>query len=85
MSVAAHALPAEDRTDWLDELELILNRWGGLSITAQTAVTEVIQSFLDDSETSPTDAATARRLLTQIRPASASRVVHSGRPVLATA
>lgn len=67
MSTAAYALPVEDRGEWLDELDRILDSWGSFSHVPQESVIAVVESFLDDPETSPTDAATAWRLLARMR------------------
>jgi hypothetical protein len=78
MSTAAYALPVENRGAWLDELDRILDCWGDLSYIAQDSVTAVVESFLADPDTSPTDNAAAQRLLTRMRPRadSAWSVVH---------
>jgi len=86
MSTVAYALPVEDRSEWLDELDRILDCWGGLSHVSQERVMAVVESFLDDPETSPTDAAAAWRLLARMRPQanSAWDVVHGARSVRMT-
>ena len=66
-TAASYALPVEDRGEWLDELDRILDCWGSLSHVPQESVIAVVESFLDDPETSPTDAATAWRLLIRMR------------------
>jgi hypothetical protein len=68
MSTAPYALPVENRSAWLDELDRILDCWGGLSHVAQDSVTAVVEAFLDDPDTSPTDSETARRVLARMRP-----------------
>ena len=86
MSTAAYELPVENRGEWLDELDRILDGWGDLSYIAQDSVTAVVESLLADPETSPTDNAAAQRLLTRMRPRadSAWSLVH-GRQSIALA
>jgi hypothetical protein len=75
MSAAALTLPVDRQGDWLAELERILNRWDGMSTAARHAVGTVVESLLDDPESSETEIALARALLSdqerrRLRPAS---------------
>jgi hypothetical protein len=75
MSAAALTLPVDRQSDWLAELERILNRWDGMPSAARDAVGTVVESLLDDPESSETEVAFARALLTdqehrRLRPAS---------------
>ncbi len=83
MNTAVCEVPVHDRSDWLDELGLILDRWGGLSRTAQDRVTAVVESFLDDPKTTAADASTARQLLGRIDADTAWNVAYGRRPALA--
>jgi hypothetical protein len=75
MSAAAYTLPVDRQGDWLAELERILNRWDGMTTAARDAVGTVVETLLDDPESSETEVALARALLTdherrRLRPAS---------------
>jgi hypothetical protein len=75
MGVAAYTLPVDRQGDWLAELERILDRWEAMSGAAQGAVSTVVESLLSDPESSETEVALARALLTsrerrRLRPAS---------------
>ena len=87
MSTAADTLSVEDRSEWLDELDRILECWGSFSHVPQESVIAVVQTFLDDPETSPTDAATAWRLLARMRSRSdvAWDVIHGRRNIRVSA
>jgi len=63
MSVAAYTLPADRPCDWLEELERILERFGAMSSGAQDAVRSVVESFLDDPQTSNAEIARMTALL----------------------
>jgi hypothetical protein len=68
MGVAAYALPVVRRSEWLEELERILDLWDGLSMAARDAVVAVLESFLGDDETTDLESIRARVLLARIKP-----------------
>jgi len=68
MGVAAYALPVDRRSEWLEELERILDQWDGLSIAARAAVIAVLESFLGDGETPELESIRARVLLARVKP-----------------
>jgi hypothetical protein len=75
MSAAAYTLPVDRQSDWLAELERILDRWDGMSPGARDAVNTVVESLLSDPESSVTEVLLARALLAsherrRLRPAS---------------
>jgi len=75
MSAAAYTLPVDRQSDWLAELERILDRWDGMPPGARNAVNTVVESLLSDPESSVADVLLARALLTnherrRLRPAS---------------
>jgi hypothetical protein len=68
MGVAAYALPVDRRSDWLEELERILDRWDGLSTAARDAVVAVLEAVLGDGDISDGESVRARVLLARIKP-----------------
>jgi hypothetical protein len=74
MGAAAHTLPVDRQSDWLVELERILDEWDAISVAAQDAVCLVVDSLLEDAGNSQADIAqalalVARRKRARFRPA----------------
>ena len=65
MGAAAYTLPVDRQSDWLVELERILEDWDAISIAARNAVALVVESLLEDPGNSETDIAHAYALLAQ--------------------
>jgi hypothetical protein len=65
MGAAAYTLPVDRQSDWLVELERILEDWDAISIAARDAVALVVESLLEDPGNSVTDIAQAHALLAQ--------------------
>ena len=63
MGAAAHTLPVDRQSDWLVELERILDEWDAISVAAQDAVYLVVESLLDDPGNSQADIAQALALV----------------------
>jgi hypothetical protein len=63
MGAAAHTLPVDRQSDWLVELERILDDWDAISLAAQDAVYLVVESLLDDPGNSQADIAQALALV----------------------
>jgi hypothetical protein len=63
MSAAAHTIPVDRQSDWLVELERILDEWDAISVAAQDAVYLVVDSLLDDPGNSEADVAQALALV----------------------
>ncbi len=74
MGAAAHTLPVDRQSDWLVELERIVDQWDAISVAAQDAVYLVVESLLEDPGNSQADIAQALALVarhkrTRLRPA----------------
>lgn len=67
MGAAAHTLPVDRQSDWLVELERILDDWNAISIAAQDAVCLVVESLLEDPGNSEADVAQAVALLAHLK------------------
>jgi hypothetical protein len=65
MGAAAYTLPVDRQSDWLMELERILEDWDAISIAARDAVVLVVESLLEDPGNSESDMAQALTLLAQ--------------------
>lgn len=65
MGAAAYTLPVDRQSDWLVELERILEDWDAISIAARDAVALVVVSLLEDPGNSETDVAHGLALLAQ--------------------
>jgi len=65
MGAAAYTLPVDRQSDWLVELERIMEDWDAISIAARDAVALVVESLLEDPGNSETDIAHAHALLAQ--------------------
>jgi len=63
MGAAAHTLPVDRQSDWLVELERVLDDWDAIPVAAQDAVYLVVESLLDDPSNSDTDVAHALALV----------------------
>lgn len=63
MGAAAHTLPVDRQSDWLVELERILDEWDAISVAAQDAVYLVVESLLEDPDNSQADIAQALALV----------------------
>jgi len=63
MGAAAHTLPVDRQSDWLVELERILDEWDAISVAAQDAVYLVVESLLEDPGNSQADIAQALALV----------------------
>ena len=63
MGAAAHTLPVDRQSDWLVELERILDEWDAISLAAQDAVYLVVESLLEDPGNSQADIAQALALV----------------------
>ena len=63
MGAAAHTLPVDRQSDWLVELERILDEWDAISVAAQEAVYLVVESLLEDPGNSQADVAQALALV----------------------
>jgi len=63
MGAAAHTLPVDRQSDWLVELERILDEWDAISVAAQDAVYLVVASLLEDPGNSQADIAQALALV----------------------
>ena len=63
MGAAAHTLPVDRQSDWLVELERILDEWDAISVAAQDAVCLVVDSLLEDAGNSQADIAQALALV----------------------
>jgi hypothetical protein len=63
MGAAAHTLPVDRQSDWLVELERVLDDWDAIPVAAQDAVYVVVQSLLDDAGNSEADVAQALALV----------------------
>jgi len=63
MGAAAHTLPVDRQSDWLVELERILDEWDAISVAAQDAVYLVVESLLEDPSNSQADIAQALALV----------------------
>ena len=63
MGAAAHTLPVDRQSDWLVELERILDEWDAISVAAQDAVYLVVESLLEDPGNSLADIAQALALV----------------------
>lgn len=63
MGAAAHTLPVDRQSDWLVELERILDDWDAISVAAQDAVYLVVDSLLEDPGNSQADIAQALALV----------------------
>jgi hypothetical protein len=63
MGAAAYTLPVDRQSDWLVELERILDDWDAISNAARHAVALVVGSLLEDPGNSETDIAHAHALL----------------------
>ena len=63
MGAAAHTLPVDRQSDWLVELERILDEWDAISLAAQDAVNLVVESLLEDPGNSQADIAQALALV----------------------
>jgi len=63
MGAAAHTLPVDRQSDWLVELERILDEWDAISVAAQDAVYLVVESLLEDPGNSEADIAQALALV----------------------
>ena len=67
MAAAAYTLPVDRQSDWLVELERIVDDWVALPEAARVAVDRVLESMLADPGSSATDAAHAHVLLARAR------------------
>ena len=63
MSAAAHVLPADRMSDWLEELERILKEFDALPSAAQDAVNSVVDSLVHDPNTRDAEIAHLNALL----------------------
>ena len=63
MGAAAHTLPVDRQSDWLVELERIVDDWDAISVAAQDAVYLVVESLLEDPGNSQADIAQALALV----------------------
>lgn len=63
MGAAAHTLPVDRQSDWLVELERILDDWDAISVAAQDAVYLVVDSLLEDPGNSQADIVQALALV----------------------
>ena len=68
MSAAAHSPPVDHTSDWLEELEGILKRFDAISNCAQGAVRSVIESFLEDKDTTEDEIVCVAALLARHTP-----------------
>ena len=67
MSAAAHTLPVDRQSDWLVELERVLDDWDAIPVAAQDAVSVVVESLLDDPGNSDADIAQALALVARLK------------------
>jgi hypothetical protein len=65
MAAAAYTLPVDRQSDWLVELERILEGWDAIPIAARDAVALVVESLIEDSDSSVDDVLHARALLAE--------------------
>ena len=63
MGAAAHTFPVDRQSDWLVELERVLEEWDAIPVAAQDAVWVVVESLLDDPGNSDADIAHALALV----------------------
>ena len=63
MSAAAYSSSVDRTSDWLAELEVALKRFEAIPSAAQDAVRSVVESLLNDPETTKGEIAYARALL----------------------
>ena len=63
MSAAAHSFPVDRTSDWLDELDRILNGFDALPSAAQDAVNAVVESLVRDPDISDAEIAHLNALL----------------------
>jgi hypothetical protein len=63
MGAAAYTLPVDRQSDWLVELERILDEWDAIPVAAQDAVYLVVESLLDAPGNSQADIAQALALV----------------------
>lgn len=68
MSAAAYSPPADRTSDWLEELEGILKRFDAISNCAQAAVRSVVESFLEDEDTTEDEIVCVAALLARHTP-----------------
>ena len=70
MSAAAHVVPVDRMSDWLEELERIMKAFDALPSAAQEAVNSVAESLALDPNTSDADIAQLSALLALHKPSS---------------
>lgn len=63
MGAAAYTLPVDRQSDWLVELERIMEDWDAMPVAARDAVALVVESLIEDSGSSLDDVLHARTLL----------------------
>jgi hypothetical protein len=63
MGAAGYTLPADRQSDWLVELERIVDDWGAIPDAARVAVGRVLESVLVDPASSVADVTHAQVLL----------------------
>jgi hypothetical protein len=67
MAAAAYTLPVDRQSDWLVELERIVDDWDALPNAARVAVGRVLESVLADPASSAAEATQAHVLLARAR------------------
>ncbi len=65
MGAAAYTLPVDRQSDWLVELERIMERWDAIPVAARDAVALVVESLSEAPGSSLEDVLHARALLAQ--------------------
>lgn len=74
MGAAAYTLPVDRQSDWLIELERILDHWETIPCAARNAVAQVVESLLADPSSSATDTAYAHALIAQVQGSFSERL-----------
>ena len=70
MSPAAHVVPVDRMSDWLEELERIMKAFDALPSAAQEAVNSVVESLALDPNTSDAEIAQLNALLALHKPSA---------------